>query len=99
MGYRVVSRFTDRVTGNVYEKDQFYPEHDADRIKELSGRSNSQKKPLIKKVDAAAPIDTSGDPHAGNELKHVGGGYYELSNGERVRGKEEAQAAENELRG
>lgn len=96
MGYRVVSRFTDRMTGNVYEKDQFYPEHDADRIKELSGRNNSQKKPLIKKVDAAAPIDT---PRAESELKHVGGGYYELSNGERVRGKEEAQAAENELRG
>lgn len=96
MGYRVISRFTDRVTGNVYEKDQFYPEHNADRIKELSGKNNSQKKPLIKKVDDAAPIDT---PGAEIELNHVGGGYYELSNGERVRGKEEAQAAENELRG
>lgn len=29
--------------------------------------------------------------------KHVGAGYYELSNGERVRGKEEAIAKQNEL--
>lgn len=27
------------------------------------------------------------------EIKHVGGGYYELPNGERVRGKKEALAA------
>lgn len=29
--------------------------------------------------------------------KHTGGGWYELSNGERLRGKEEAIQAENEL--
>ena len=28
---------------------------------------------------------------------HTGGGYYELSNGEKVRGKDEAAAAEEEL--
>ena len=30
--------------------------------------------------------------------KHTGGGYYELSNGEKVRGKEAAFKAENELK-
>lgn len=29
--------------------------------------------------------------------KHVGGGYYELSNGEKIKGKDEALKAENEL--
>jgi hypothetical protein len=29
--------------------------------------------------------------------KHTGGGYYELSNGEKVKGKDEAAAAEKEL--
>jgi len=31
--------------------------------------------------------------------KHTGGGYYELSNGEKVKGKEEAIEAENALKG
>ncbi len=30
--------------------------------------------------------------------KHVGGGYYELSNGEKVQGKKKAQQAENKLK-
>lgn len=29
--------------------------------------------------------------------KHTGGGWYELSNGEKIKGKEEANNAENEL--
>ena len=40
------------------------------------------------------------DPPEGQSLiepKHVGGGYYELSNGERVQGKEKAIQAENNL--
>lgn len=32
-----------------------------------------------------------------DDLKHVGGGYYELPNGEKVRGKEEALKALAEL--
>jgi hypothetical protein len=31
------------------------------------------------------------------QAKHVGGGWYELSNGDRVQGKEEAAAAEAAL--
>ena len=30
--------------------------------------------------------------------KHVGGGWYELSNGEKVQGKQEAEEAEADLR-
>lgn len=88
MAYRVISRFTDRVTGHVYEENQIYHGDDAERLEELSTSKNSQKKPLIRRV--AEDV---------NELNHVGGGYYELSNGERVRGKEEALKAEQELRG
>lgn len=88
MAYRVINRFTDKVTGRVYEENQIYHGDDAERLEELSTSKNSQKKPLIRKV--AEDV---------NELNHVGGGYYELSNGERVRGKEEALKAEQELRG
>ncbi|MDF9520769.1 hypothetical protein P5815_09410 [Bacillus cereus] len=31
--------------------------------------------------------------------KHTGGGWYELSNGEKVQGKEEAMSAERSLKG
>lgn len=31
--------------------------------------------------------------------KHTGGGWYELSNGEKVQGKEEAEELEDKLRG
>ncbi|WJE51117.1 hypothetical protein QRE66_17600 [Bacillus cereus] len=34
-----------------------------------------------------------------NFPKHTGGGWYELSNGEKVQGKDEAVAAEQSLRG
>lgn len=49
------------------------------------------------------PVDSTGnEPDATGETKtyphHVGGGTYELSNGEKVKGKEEALAAESALK-
>lgn len=38
------------------------------------------------------PVEESNYP------KHTGGGWYELSNGEKIQGKDEAIAAENELK-
>ena len=46
-----------------------------------------------KKIETASvkPVETATMPDP--EPKHVGGGYYELPNGERVKGKEAAEEA------
>jgi hypothetical protein len=41
--------------------------------------------------------EVSGNANKHEYPKHVGGGHYELSNGEKVKGKDEAAAAEKEL--
>ncbi len=45
--------------------------------------------PPVDEVGATEPL----------EIKHVGGGWYQLPNGEKVQGKEEAQEALKELQG
>lgn len=63
-------------------------------------KNNKEKKPFIKfDEDQEAPKDE--DPGEANESefpKHTGGGYYELSNGEKVKGKEAAEKSENALK-
>lgn len=51
-------------------------------------------KPFIERVDS--PEETK-NADAGYTPEHIGGGYYELSNGEKVRGKDEALKAEAEI--
>lgn len=52
-----------------------------DQFEELS------TKDVIGRPIAATPTEDS------DEIKHVGGGYYELPNGDKVKGKDEASAA------
>jgi hypothetical protein len=40
-----------------------------------------------------APVTVETEPDPGPELVNVGGGYYELPDGERVKGKEKAEKA------
>ncbi len=49
-------------------------------------------KPQPEAQEEVAPAMT-----APNQVKHVGGGWYELSNGDRVQGKDDAVAAEAAL--
>ena len=88
MEYKVLSGFTDKNTKNVYKKGSIYPGESVskERLKELTSKNNSQNKVLIE------AIETDVFP------KHTGGGYYELSNGEKVQGKDDAIKAENELK-
>lgn len=87
--YIVVKNFRDlERKGKLYKSGQPYEVEglDEERITFLSNPIEAlDGEPAIKKVnDESFP-------------KHTGGGWYELSNGERLRGKEEAIQAENEL--
>jgi hypothetical protein len=63
--------------------------------------SADQAEALIKSRSAVAIESENGDGEGTDdfELEHVGGGYYLLSNGEKVKGKEAALEAENALQG
>ncbi|SET02123.1 hypothetical protein SAMN05421676_102357 [Salinibacillus kushneri] len=104
MSYLVLKNFRD-IDDNMhhYHEGDNYPregyEPSEERIKELSSKENRVKRKLIVKVDEPQENKLSVDDSGENEKfpKHTGGGYYELSNGEKIRGKEEAIAAENAL--
>lgn len=97
MAYKAKELFKDKVTGKVYQAGDTYLETDEKRIAELSSTDNQQGRPLIQKgAGKKSKESVSADKLT---LSHVGGGYYELSNGERVKGKKEALEAEKELRG
>lgn len=78
--YKVINRFKDKNTKDLFEKDAIYESDDAIRVKFL------QDEGYLDKNEAESEFP-----------KHTGGGYYELSNGEKVKGKDEAAAAEEEL--
>lgn len=48
--------------------------------------------------DVPLKVKEMEDPGETGDLKHLGGGYYELPNGEKVKGKENAQVALAELK-
>lgn len=97
MNYKVLSSFTDKNTGKVYRKGEPYPsDASKERLKELSTKDNAQEKVLIQEVESDEKKD---DDKAESKFpKHSGGGWYELSNGEKVQGKDEALEAEKELK-
>lgn len=77
--YEVVNNFYDKTDNRkLYEKGGFYSHVDDDRTAFLI------EKGFIKKTQKKAPEE---------KINHVGGGYYELPNGERVKGKKEALSA------
>jgi len=60
---------------------------------------------LLKSNLQAITLPNDPDDESGNQTQgiaypiHVGGGWYELSNGEKVQGKEDAEQAQSELDG
>jgi hypothetical protein len=74
--YVVVNNFLDKTDNRkLYTKDDFYTHKDSDRINLLLDKG------FIRELQKKPPE---------SKIKHVGGGYYELPNGERIQGKEEA---------
>lgn len=80
---RVITRFQDKNTEKVYNKGDLYENKDSERVAFLVEKGF---------LDAAEVKGQTKFP------KHTGGGWYELSNGEKVQGKDEAAAAEEELK-
>ena len=68
-----------------------------ERIAELSGTRNKIGRKLIERVESAPQPPEENPPAVDDYPKHTGGGYYELSNGDKVKGKAEAKEAEEKL--
>jgi hypothetical protein len=105
MSYQVIRSFRDKEDKlRTYRRGNTFPakgEVGQERIDELSGQDNDVGYALIKKVgtDPEPQEDPKENPKVESEFpKHTGGAWYELSNGEKIQGKDEAVAAEAELK-
>jgi len=93
--YAVIKDFRDRISNRVFRVGSLYFTDNEERRNELAtgGYIDSDAVPQSGtptfKADEALPAG----------VEHIGGGYYTLPNGEKVRGKEEAIAAAEALRG
>lgn len=89
--FKVIRRFED-TDGTVYEvNDEYKGDASEERLHTLSTKNNKYKKQYIVQVEENEPTDKE-FPY------HVGGGHYELSNGEKVRGKAKATESEKALK-
>lgn len=89
---KVIKEFRDKKTGTVYNVNSIY-KGDEKRIKELIDLD------FLAAPASSDPPQLPPPPPEKNPVfpAHTGGGWYELSNGEKVQGKEEAEAAEKAL--
>jgi hypothetical protein len=81
--YTVISGFTDKDTGDRFLVGDVYESDDAKRTGFLQDKGFLDGEPSDTEPENEQKDDDQG-------IKHVGGGYYELPNGEKVRGKEAA---------
>lgn len=96
MPYKVIISFQDSQNDfYTYKIGDIYPckgyESSDKRIKELSTSNNKVGEVLIKDMSEPSIIVKRKFPN------HIGGSWYELSNGEKVQGKANAQKAEKKL--
>ncbi|MDQ1233344.1 hypothetical protein QE450_000842 [Paenibacillus sp. SORGH_AS306] len=89
MKHIVLKEFRDAHTGRIMIPGQAIVETDHLRIQALADSGFIAMPIELVDVD---PVDQMIFPH------HVGGAYYELSNGEKVKGKEAAEEAEKALK-
>lgn len=107
---RVVNKFEEKAhEGHVYEAGDVYPadgfEADEKRVYFLTDVHPKYKKIYLADVAIHEDEGENGNKDSGTESvkdsvfpKHTGGGWYELSNGEKVQGKDEAIEAQSELK-
>lgn len=93
MKYPVLKNFRDKETGRLFLAGQSYSHEDQARLDNLIelGFLQGAAADEDKKDSGSSNDDSDSFP------KHTGGGNYELSNGEKVKGKDKALAAEKEL--
>lgn len=89
MKHTVLKEFRDIHTGRIMIPGQAIVETDHLRIQTLATSGFIAMPMEVVEVD---PVDRMTFPH------HTGGAYYELSNGEKVKGKEAAEEAEKALK-
>ncbi|WP_181350539.1 hypothetical protein [Thalassobacillus sp. CUG 92003] len=96
-----------------YNKGDIFPvsgEVPAERVEYLLSPENNLGEPVIEKINKATDfggtepqvpekeeVPEASDEKEGLFPKHTGGPWYELSNGEKIQGKDEAIQAEKEL--
>lgn len=99
----VIARFKDKYTKRVYQPGDIYRHRSEARMVELASLEVPRIEWPPKAEKPAGIVDESpADAGAGEQIeappgpKHVGGGWYELPDGTRVRGKEAAFASMQE---
>jgi hypothetical protein len=104
MPYQVIRSFRDKEDNlRTYRKGDTFPakgEVNQERIDELLGKGNAVGHTLIQEVGTSQEPQDESDGGIDEEEfpKHTGGAWYELSNGEKIQGKDEALEAEAELK-
>lgn len=105
----VVNEFKEvNHSGHIYKPGDIYPAEsfsaDSERVAFLSQVHPTYKRIFLANVkddgiqDQAIEQPKQDPLEISDYPKHTGGGWYELSNGEKTQGKDEAVAAENELK-
>jgi hypothetical protein len=90
--YEVIKPFRDKYTGDLFGKGYEYFTEDEKRAKYLQEWGYIGKE-IEKENDEEIEIENDEDG-----IKHVGGGYYELPNGEKIKGKQNAIAELEKLK-
>ncbi|TYS87576.1 hypothetical protein [Rossellomorea aquimaris] len=108
MPYKVIRVFRDIEDNHrVYRKGDPFPAKgkvSKERVAQLLSSENRVGKPLIEQLGVETEVadlepENSNESSEDSEFpKHTGGPWYVLSNGEKIQGKEEALAAEAELK-
>lgn len=101
MKYPVLKNFRDKETGRLLLAGQSYSHEDQARLDNLIELGFLQGAAVGEVKDNKEEGGQEDGQSEGTEEdsfpKHTGGGNYELSNGEKVKGKDKALAAEKEL--
>lgn len=84
MKFTVISTFVDKNTKNFYSVGNVYESDDSDRIAYLVDKG------FLEGDKEITPSKPDGNNDEEIDKYHIGGGYYQFPNGEKVRGKENA---------
>jgi len=91
MEYKVIKKFRDKTDNRkLYKKGDSYSHDNEERIAFLIDKGFLEEK-------SKHPPEGDTKEESDKGIKHTGGGWYELPNGEKIQGKEEAEAALAEL--
>ncbi|CAK7002060.1 hypothetical protein [Tissierella sp.] len=85
MKVEILESFSDKESKAIQIKGEIV-EMTEERVEYIISKNPNLIKPVEEKEESDLEFP-----------KHIGGGYYELSNGEKVKGKDEAIKAEDEL--